>query len=84
MASRPFSLNLAMKLIYISSHCQKDALCQCICLSSVQISPKIHVFFYISKRPFCLNTAIHPDYLLICLIQEQERYGKADAFWSIW
>ena len=42
-------LNLAMKLIDISSHRQKDALCQCICFSSVQISSKIHVFLYISK-----------------------------------
>ena len=57
-----------MKLIDISSHCKKDALCQCIRFSSVQVSPKIHVFFYIGKRTFCLNTAVHTEHrsILTC------------------
>lgn len=49
LTPRSSGLNLAMKLIDISSHRQKDALCQCIFFSSVQISSKIHVFLYISK-----------------------------------
>ena len=68
MTPRSSGLNLAMKLIDISSHRQKDALCQCICLSTIQISSKIHVLFYVSKRTFCLNTAIHTEHrsLLTC------------------
>ena len=60
-------LNLAMELIDISSHRQKDALVVRICL------PRYDIFenscpFYVSKRTFCLNTAIHMEHrsLLTC------------------
>ena len=61
MRSGPLRLDLMMQLVDISADCKKDALCQYVFLSTVQIPTKIHVLFDVCKGTFRLNAPVHPQ-----------------------
>ena len=61
MGSGSVSLDLAVKLIHVEGHRNKDALCQYILCSTVWELSEFHVLFYLCKGSFHLNTSVHSE-----------------------